>query len=137
MRRATGGEAHAPVRTPDNDANPWHNGIVHTLSDGHSDWRAREEAMTEGARRAAQTQYPGVAFVPTDILWHRAEIERSRRDASDLPPAIAGIGHVIVGHSPGAHPRWIRPNAVCIDTGVHVDDYGHLTIARHLGGRAR
>ena len=42
-------------------------GIVHTLPDGHADWRARDEAVTEGARRAAQTQYPGVAFVPTDI----------------------------------------------------------------------
>ena len=39
-----------------------------------------------------------------------------------------------LGHAPELHPRWTRQNVLRIDTGVHVPDYGHLTIAQIESG---
>lgn len=70
---------------------------------------------------------------PHSILWVRPEIERTRRDAEDLPEAFGGITLVLIGHTPGPVPRWSCANVLCVDTGVHIDDeeglHGHLTVA--------
>ena len=36
---------------------------------------------------------------------------------------------VVSGHTPDVHPRWTSANQLCIDTGVHIEDCGHLTVA--------
>ena len=105
-------------------------GIAHTMGDYHRDWRTREDAMTQGAARAQQAPYPYMEYTPTDMLWTRPEIERANRDAPDLPPAMHHIALVLIGHTPDRAPRWTRQNVLCIDTGVHVPDYGHLTLAQ-------
>ena len=100
------------------------------MGDYHRDWRTREDAMTQGAARAQQAPCPYMEYTPTDMLWTRPEIERANRDAPDLPPAMHHIALVLIGHTPDRAPRWTRQNVLCIDTGVHVPDYGHLTLAQ-------
>ena len=64
---------------------------------------------------------------PTDLT-----VIGKLRDAC-RPKALPGNELVVTGHSPGRNPRWARPNVVCIDTGIHFADWGHLTVAE-LGG---
>ena len=59
----------------------------------------------------------------------RPAIQREDREAEDLPRPVAGIALVLIGHTPDAQPRWTRRNVSCIDTGVHVSECGHLTVA--------
>ena len=100
----------------------------------YGDWREVEEIMTDRARLARETRFPRIESAPSGVLWDRPDIERERRDAPDLPRAMAQITVVITGHTPHLHPRWTRKNVVCIDTGVHVPEYGHLTLAEiHTG----
>ena len=101
----------------------------------------RGERCVPGARArppARHTRHPGIIeHAPADQLWSRAAIERETRDATDLPPAMQGIEFVLVGHTPGPVPRCIRHNALCIDTGVHIEDYEYLTIAESQTGEPR
>ena len=109
-------------------------GIAHTMPIYYGDWREVEEIMTDRARLARETRFPRIESAPSGVLWDRPDIERERRDAPDLPRAMAQITVVITGHTPHLHPRWTRKNVVCIDTGVHVPEYGHLTLAEiHTG----
>ena len=70
------------------------------------------------------------------LLWPDANSAYEARDHHALEPAIAGVDLVITGHSPALHPRWTRHNVLCIDTGVHYEEWGHLTVAEvHHGVR--
>ena len=68
------------------------------------------------------------------MLWDRPDIERERRDAPDLPRAMTHVTLVVTGHTPHLQQRWTRRNVLCIDTGVHVPENGHLTIAEIQSG---
>ena len=115
-------------------------GIVHTTASYHQRWEQIVRTIEDLAvqNREMQARFDGGWGHPPDgILWSRPEIERGRRDADDLPQAIAGIDLVLIGHTPGPAPRWTRANVLCIDTGVHVADYGHLTVAEIQTGTAK
>ena len=47
---------------------------------------------------------------------------------------MTGVDLVLIGHTPDQTPRWARRNVLCIDTGVHVDECAHMTIAE-IGSR--
>lgn len=104
-------------------------GIAHTMPVYYGDWSEVEEIMTDGAQRARQAAFPRIERAPSEVLWSRPDIEREDRSAPDLPRAMAHITFVVTGHTPHLEPRWTRENIVCIDTGVHIPEYGHLTIA--------
>jgi len=74
---------------------------------------------------------------PSSILWWHPEFERTDRNDPDLAGAMPGITLVLIGRTPGAGARWTRSNVLCIDTGVHVAAYGHLSIAEVQTGDAR
>ena len=124
-------------------------GIVHTLgptrtgpgAQASNDWAALETRLDALTREAHGKQPPAPALsmpkAVDDILWGRPEIEREDRNAPDLPAPMQGIDLVITGHTPGRRPRWTRQNVLCIDTGVFVPEYGHLTIAEIQTGTAR
>lgn len=40
-----------------------------------------------------------------------------------------GVDYVCHGHDPGPEPGWTTRGTLCIDTGVHVPQMGHLTLA--------
>ena len=63
------------------------------------------------------------------LLWHDGEQLAEHRDDPALPESLPGIDLVVTGHSPGLHPRWARRNVVCIDTGLHWAEWGHITVA--------
>ena len=100
----------------------------------NGDWGEVERIITDGARHAREPWPLYSDQTPTAMLWNRPDIERERRDAPDLPRAMTRVSLVLTGHTPGLHPRWTRKNVLCIDTGVHVPEYGHLTIAEVQSG---
>ena len=112
-------------------------GIVHTTARDHSHWGQIVEMVRALAARDTEMR-EGFAThggdPPNAILWSRPTIERGRRDAGDLPEALGGIALVLTGHTPGPAPRWTCRNALCIDTGVHIEEYGHLTVAEVQDG---
>ena len=61
--------------------------------------------------------------------WTRPTVRRGSADDADLPPGLADVDYALHGHDPGARPGWTARRVLCIDTGVHVPDLGHLTIA--------
>ena len=67
------------------------------------------------------------------LLWRDGEHFAESRDEPALPAALPGIDLVMTGHSPGPMPCWTRQNVLCIDTGVHYADWGHLTLAEVQG----
>lgn len=112
-------------------------GIVHTIAHYHSQWGQIVEMVRALAARDTEMRERFAIHggdPPNSILWARPEIERGRRDADDLPEALGGIALVLTGHTPGPTPRWICRNVLCIDTGVHVEEYGHLTVAEVQDG---
>ena len=62
-------------------------------------------------------------------MWSRPELRRCSPTAPDLPAPIPGVDHMCHGHDPGPEPGWTARGMLCIDTGVHLPDLGHLTIA--------
>ena len=107
-------------------------GIVHTTAHYHSQWGQIVEMVQALAARDTEMRERFAIHggdPPNSILWARPQIERGRRDADDLPEALGGIALVLTGHTPGPTPRWTCRNVLCIDTGVHVEGYGHLTVA--------
>ena len=117
------------MRTVETEGEPV--GIVHTTAHYHHDWQVLVDGMVRAAAWEEEpwARHRGGTNTPTEILWSRPEIERACRDADGLPPAMGAIGLVVSGHTPDLHPRWTSRNQVCIDTGVHVDAHGHLTVA--------
>ena len=80
-----------------------------------------------GPRRWAAAQHE------RELLWADAEQFAEQRDDPQLGEALPGIDLVVTGHSPDARPRWTRANVLCIDTGVHYAEWGHLTLAEVQG----
>ena len=62
-------------------------------------------------------------------MWSCPDLRRSSPTDPDLPAGIPGVDYVCHGHDPGLVPAWTRRRTLCIDTGVHVPELGHLTIA--------
>ena len=112
-------------------------GIVHTIAHYHSQWQQIVEMVRAFAARDTEMRERFEIHggdPPDSILWSRPQIERGRRDAGDLPDALGGIALVLTGHTPGSTPRWTCGNVLCIDTGVHIAEYGHLTVAEVQNG---
>ena len=63
------------------------------------------------------------------VLWREPVALSEERNDPELGEPIPDIDLVLTGHCPGLRPRWARRNVVCIDTGCHDDELGHLTIA--------
>ena len=63
------------------------------------------------------------------MLWERPAIERESAAAPDLPAGMHDMALVLIGHTPDQ-------NVLCIDTGVHVPEWGHLTVAEVQTGTA-
>ena len=77
---------------------------------------------------AHQNQYRYSDLIAS-LLRDRAREWAEQADDPDLNPPVEGVDLVITGHCPALWPRWARANVVRIDTGVHYDELGHLTVA--------
>ena len=69
-----------------------------------------------------------------DLLWKPARSHATTENDPKLERALEGVDLVISGHTPTLWPTWTRRNVVCIDTGVHYEELGHLTIAEIQDG---
>ena len=111
-------------------------GIVHTLELAN-DWSSLEAMLKHLAHEAeinARSAHSAHAYhtlnhLPHEILWGRPQIECEAREDTALPAPMREIDLVLIGHTPGREARWTRRNVLCIDTGVHIPEHGHLTIA--------
>ena len=63
------------------------------------------------------------------LLWREPLRLSESRDDPKLREPLPDVDLVLSGHTPGLHPRWARRNVLCIDTGVHYEELGHLTVA--------
>ena len=75
----------------------------------------------------------GVERLNAHLLWPDEVRWSVSPDDPSLPGAIPDIDLVLPGHT-RRHLRWARPNVVCIDTGVHEEEYGHLAVAEVQDG---
>ena len=76
----------------------------------------------------------GTDVVEYDLLWRESLVTSESKDDPKLRDPVRDVDLVITGHTPGSHPRWARANVLCIDTGAHYEEYGHLTIAEIQAG---
>ena len=110
-------------------------GIVH--ASGFANFMRSWDVVWEDAQRlsAGETEHPKrpAAWQQANLLWREAEVFAEQPDDARLREALPGIDLVVTGHSPDAHPRWTRANVLCIDTGAHYDEWGHLTLAEVQG----
>ena len=108
-----------------------HVGLVH--SPGALDAWIHWSRMCEWVANvcAETTQRPGGATNPVefDLLWREPVALWERDHDPQLGEPVPDVDLVLTGHCPGTEPRWARPNVVCIDTGCHYEEFGHLTIA--------
>lgn len=109
-------------------------GIAHTVPHWRPSWSDLEKELRE-LHALATKNLDRFDRVPIDTLWPRPETVSIDRNAADLPPAIAGIELVLVGHCSLYKPQWLRSNVLCIDTGACAAD-GHLTVAEIQSGQA-
>ena len=110
-------------------------GIVH--ASGFANFMRSWDVVWEDAQRlsAGETEHPKrpAARQQANLLWADGEVFAESRDHPQLGEALPGIDLVVTGHSPGPDPCWTRANVLCIDTGVHYDEWGHLTVAEVQG----
>ena len=110
-------------------------GVVH--ASGFANFMRSWDVVWEDAQRlsAGETAHPKrpAARQQSNLLWADAEVYADQRDDERLREAPPGIDLIVTGHSPGPHPCWTRTNVLCIDTGVHYDEWGHLTVAEVQG----
>ena len=62
-------------------------------------------------------------------MWSRPDMRRCSPTDPDLPSGVPGVDYVCHSHDAGTEPAWTGRNMLCIDTGVHVPEMGHLTLA--------
>ena len=63
-------------------------------------------------------------------MWSRPDMRRCSPTDPDLPTGVPGVDYVCHSHDAGHGTRLDRArNMLCIDTGVHVPEMGHLTLA--------
>ena len=63
------------------------------------------------------------------LLWTDAGTHAGEQDDAKLAEALRDVDLVITGHTPMLCPTWTGRNVVSIDTGVHFEEFRHLTIA--------
>ena len=111
-------------------------GVVH--ASGFSNFDERWSTIWERAR-AVRTERDAARdavwhnTLEHPLLWYDATTLVEDRDDATVMPRLADIDLVVTGHSPGRHPRWARRNVICLDTGLHYDEWGHLTVAEIQG----
>lgn len=69
-------------------------------------------------------------------MWLRPEMRNAAMDES-LPAGLAGVELVLHGHDPDQRPGWTAQRMLCIDTGVHWPELGHLTVPEIQTGEAQ
>ena len=110
-------------------------GVVH--ASGFANYAKSWDVVWEDAQRLGPGETGRARWArphqERNLLWADAEQFAERRDDARIRGALPGIDLVITGHSPGPGPRWARRNVVCIDTGVHYAEWGHLTVAEVQG----
>ena len=89
-------------------------------------------------RRIEQPQRRNDPVTPNDhaysALWTRSKMRLETPDET-LPIGITQIELMLHGHDAGTVAVWTAQRALCIDTGVHWPELGHLTIAEIQTGR--
>lgn len=98
-------------------------GLIHAPGGLHP----RED--TSWDQVCAELQCQWVEHARWAATWTRATVRRPTADHADLPPGLADVEYALHGHDPGLVPGWTARRVLCIDTGVHMPDLGHLTIA--------
>ena len=94
------------------------------------DWDEECASLEERWEYDRPTALPGDAY---SIMWSRPKV-RQRRPTENLPIGMKGMELVLHGHDPGPEPGWTARRTLCIDTGVHWPELGHLTVAEiHTG----
>ena len=109
-------------------------GLVHgaVTGDAWSHWHE----VTAALERSRQTNNPTYASETAfGVLWERAA-ERHTTPEEATRPGLDGVTLTIHGHDPGPTPGWTSRNTLCVDTGVHWPELGHLTVAEIQTGRA-
>ena len=106
-------------------------GLVH--ADGATDlWHHWDRLVQWTEQVCAQDRWqptPKGEVLQHDLLWRVARAQAKTAEDPKLRGALEGVNLVITGHTPGMDPVWTRANVLCIDTGVHYEELGHLTIA--------
>ena len=97
------------------------------------DWDTLCEAL---AQADGITRTERLSTAAEESLWRRPETGSSER-GENLPPGIDGVALVLHGHHAALEPRWTATKMVCIDTGVHIEEYGHLTVAEIQTGKPK
>ena len=99
-------------------------------------WTALTAALTAALEQARQTNNPTYASETAfGVLWERAA-ERHPTPEEATRPGPDGVALIVHGHDPAPAPGWTSRNVLCIDTGVHWPELGHLTVAEIQTGRA-
>ena len=93
------------------------------------DWDEFCEQLAESGPAGSET----LNLAALDTLWQRPSVWRAE-PGQTLPPGFTGVDIVLTGHSPAPTPGWTADGVLCIDTGVHVEEYGHLTVAEVHSG---
>ena len=111
-------------------------GLVH--SDGATDlwrhWSRIEQWAEQVCEQHKWKPTPRAQLLQHDMLWRAAVTRAATQDDPKLRAALQGVDLVLSGHNPAFWPTWTRANALCIDTGVHYEAQGHLTIAETQDG---
>ena len=101
-------------------------GLVHgAVNETWSDWTALCAALEHSKDVDNPTFANDAAH---RALWNRPA-ERHPTPGETTRPEFGGVRAMIHGHDPGPAPGWTAPNTLCIDTGVHWEELGHLTVA--------
>ena len=88
------------------------------------DWDEFCEQLAQSGPAGSET----LNLAALDTLWHRPRVWRATPQ-QELAPGFAGVDMVLTGHSPAPTAGWTAHRVLCIDTGVHIEEYGHLTVA--------
>ena len=96
------------------------------------DWDELGEQLGKSGSAGSET----LNLAAHGTLWERPDVWRSTPEQT-LPPGFAGIDLVLTGHNAAATPGWTAQKTLCIDTGVHIEAFGHLTVAEIQSGEPR
>ena len=101
-------------------------------------WLDLNHEVDEACRQAAPGEEQRSDDIVCSLLRSRAIILLEDRNDPRVPDRdgdpMEDCDLVISAHQPGLRPRWTRRNVVTIDTGVHEDAFGHLTVAEVQDG---
>ena len=108
-------------------------GLVHGAVTGEhwGRWRDLVATLEASGREDNPTHVDASAL---GALWERAT-ERHRTPGETNRPGLDGVALTIHGHDPGPTAGWTARTTLCIDTGVHWPELGHLTVAEIQAGK--